>query len=458
MRTAATLVISKGVGAVSRWVGRGGGQALPGLVAERLDPQLVRKLSANLPHGVILVTGTNGKTTTTKLISEMLEAAGERVLTNSTGSNLKRGIASALIRAASTRGKFSQTIGLFEVDEANLRLVAPLTQPKLIVVLNLFRDQLDRYGELDTTAGKIGAGIEVTRADLVLNADDPLVASLGSFAGEGANVTYFGIEHVAKHLVSKLEVPVDSDRCLVCKKPLHFRTVFYGHLGHWECPDGHVSRPEPTVVAQSVTKMDLDGVSFRLRANNKDVAEAILPLPGLYNVYNAVAAVATGRALGVSLKDAARSIEQTEAAFGRVERIQVKDRTVYLLLIKNPAGFAQVVETFLMQQPGSQLLMVINDLDADGRDVSWLWDVPLEPLSRFRPKVLTSGIRAADMALRLKYADIEAEPVASLQQALAASIAATPEGGNLFVLPTYTAMLNVRKVLSKMTQIEDVWK
>ncbi len=233
--------------------------------------------------------------------------------------------------------------------------------------------------------------------------------------------------------------------------------MFYGHLGHWKCAHGHVARPNPTLEADRVTKMELKGAEFDL-VMGQEVRTIKLPLPGLYNVYNAVAAVAAGQALGVSLATAASSVERTEAAFGRVERIKIRERTIYLLLIKNPAGFAQVVETFLLTDPGSQILMAVNDQYADGRDVSWLWDVPLEPLAKLKPNIVTAGLRGSDMALRLKYAGITAVPVELMEDALKSSIDAVPAGSNLYVLPTYTAMLQIRKLLSKMSQIEDVWK
>jgi UDP-N-acetylmuramyl tripeptide synthase len=214
MNVSVVLAITKTAAKLSRLFGRGGGQALPGLLAERLDPLLAQKLAAGLPQGVILVTGTNGKTTTTKLIAEMLEAQGERVLVNATGSNLKRGVTSALIAAADLTGKIDATVGLFEVDEASLRRVAPLLQPQHIVVLNLFRDQLDRYGELDTTAALIGQGIAATQAQVYLNADDPLVASLAKYAAAPELVRYFGVEGLPSTAATAHQTATDSDRSL----------------------------------------------------------------------------------------------------------------------------------------------------------------------------------------------------------------------------------------------------
>jgi len=453
-----TLLVTKLAGASSRWLGRGGGQALPGLIAERLDPHLAKKLAGRLPHGVILVTGTNGKTTTTKLVASMLEASGEKVLTNSTGSNLKRGVTSALIRAADGRGGMrGYTIGLFEVDEASLRQVAPELEPRCIVVLNLFRDQLDRYGELDTTAALIGEGIAATRAQLYLNADDPLVASLSTYAQESDLVHYFGIEGLPAGRGIALQTAADSDRCPVCRSRLEWSRVFYGHIGHYRCPRGHFGRPRPGVVITNVDRADRRGTEFTVAVAGKR-SEVNFPLPGIYNLYNALAALSVSSGLGVETGAAVGVLGKTQAAFGRVERVEWQGRELYLLLIKNPAGFTQVMETFLIGGKRQPVLLAINDLAADGRDVSWLWDVPLEALQPAEPRVVVSGLRAADMALRLKYAGIEAQQVDDMEMALQKLVNLTPKGGVAYILPTYTAMLAIRKVLSKKTQMEEVWK
>lgn len=455
MSTSVVVTLAKLAGVASRLFGRGGGQALPGVVAERLDPQLARKLAADLPHGVILVTGTNGKTTTTKLIAAGLAAAGERVVTNSTGSNLKRGVVSALIAAADRKGRIRRgTIGLFEVDEASLRHIAPLVQPSHIVVLNLFRDQLDRYGELDTTAAMIGQGIAATRAHLHLNADDPLVASLAKYATDPGAVSFFGVEGLPVEAGSG-QTATDSDRCPICHERLVFSRVFYGHIGHYHCPRKDFVRPQPDVAITSVERHDMMGSEFTLSLHGRR-SKVSFPLPGTYNMYNELAAAGLLRGAGMEAPAIARVLESAEAAFGRVEQVEVEGRKLYLLLIKNPAGFTQVLETFLQGRPDVSVLFVINDLAADGRDVSWLWDVPLETLATDKPKASVSGIRAADMALRLNYAGIGTERTDDIEEAVKWLVEQTPVGQTAFILPTYTAMLSVRKVLSKVTQMREV--
>jgi UDP-N-acetylmuramyl tripeptide synthase len=454
MHETVTLAITKSAATMSRVLGRGGGHALPGLIAERIDPQLIQKLAAKLPNGIILVTGTNGKTTTTKLIAAALQASGERVLTNSTGSNLVRGVTSALIAAADIRGNIDATIGLFEVDEANLRLVAPTLQPQHIVVLNLFRDQLDRYGELDTTAAMIGQGIAATKAKVYLNADDALVASLAKYAAAPELVSYFGIEELPLTTPAH-QTATDSDRCPLCGERMKFSQVFYSHLGHYECPNGDYSRPQPEVSITHVDESDLEGVKFAVAVGGER-SEVTFPLPGTYNLYNALASISVTAGLGVQLSVLAKTLETTEAAYGRMEKVRLDGRTLYLLLIKNPVGFTQVLDTFLIGRPNLRVLMAVNDLAADSRDVSWLWDVPLEALTESQPKVITAGTRGADVALRLHYAGTEAEVATSLDEAITELVADTPPGDGAYILPTYTAMLQIRKLLAKRTQMQDV--
>lgn len=437
--------------------GRGSGAALPGLISERLDPQLGRKLAAQLQHGVILVTGTNGKTTTTKLLAAALEAAGERVLTNRTGSNLRRGILSSLIAASSLRGRMSYTIGLFEVDEASLRQVVPLVDPRLIVVLNLFRDQLDRYGELDRTALMIGEGITASRADIVLNADDPLVASLARYANPSQGVSYFGIEGLSADQATGDRSAADSNRCPICGTNLEFNRVFYAHIGHYRCPHRDFSRPQPQIAMTHLEEASREGSRFEVSVLGKRHPVA-LALPGVYNISNALAAIAATQALEMLPQTVIPAIEVAEAAFGRTETIELQGHTLYLLLIKNPTGFNQIIETFLAKEKDYSLLLAINDNFADGRDVSWLWDANLERLVAGRPRVVAAGLRATDMALRLKYAGAEQPAVIEpeLDTALAKLIDATPAGQTIYILPTYTALLQIRELLARQTHVAKV--
>lgn len=453
MHTGLTLAITKAAASASRVAGRGQGAALPGLLAERLDPRLAKTLAAKLPHGSIIVTGTNGKTTTTKLLRAALEASGEVVLSNRSGSNLKRGVVSALIQGVSLRGKTKATIGLFEVDEASVRLVAPLVMPRVIIVLNLFRDQLDRYGELDTTAALIGEGIAgAPKAQVILNADDPLVASLARFASPHSVVTYFGIDGLPAELATGDRGAVDSDRSPISGEKLTFSRIFYAHLGHYESKS--FSRPRPHINLTSVERADATGSDFEVSVNGKRT-KAHLALPGVYNLYNALAALAGASTLGIGAPEALATFATTTAAFGRVESITWRGRKLLLLLIKNPTGATQVLETFLVREKAPHVLIAINDNYADGRDVSWLWDVPFERLAATEPNVTVSGTRAADMALRLKYASIDVAREDELVFALDAFAKNLPEGATGYILPTYTAMVALRKIIARSAQIPE---
>jgi UDP-N-acetylmuramyl tripeptide synthase len=400
------------------------------------------------------VTGTNGKTTTVKMLAGILSDAGETVVTNRAGSNLSRGIVSTLIEHASPSGRFEAGIGLFEVDEAAMPAVAQMLQPRAIIVLNLFRDQLDRYGELDSTAEIIGTAIAATTAKLYLNADDPLVASLGRFVPP-ERVVYFGVEG---KLNTKLahDVTADSSTCPVCGRALVYTQNYFGHIGHYRCSQGHFDRPQPTYAAEAVD-LQGQGVKFTLKSYEPPIH---LPLPGLYNTYNAVAAAALALDRhGIGFASVAQSLEHTQPAFGRVEQLEVAGRTLHLLLVKNPTGFNQIIQTFLLQEKQQNILILINDNFADGRDVSWLWDVAFEDLADQHHRISVSGIRASDMALRLKYADIPtAGSQVRIDRALNQFIAQLPEHGTGYIIPTYTALLASRRYLSRRTRLKGVWQ
>lgn len=452
-----TIFIAKALLYLSRTLGRGGGSALPGLIAEKLDPQIGSKLASRIPHGSIIITGTNGKTTTSKMVAKLLTDNGENLVANRAGSNLSRGIVSALIEHVNGSGAFSQTMGLFEVDEAAMPAVAAMVQPRLIVVLNLFRDQLDRYGELDTTAGLIGKGIAETDAMVYLNADDPLVASLSRYAQDEASVEYFGIDDISTTQLAH-DVTADSNTCPVCGRALEYSKHFFGHIGHYRCPQKHVARPN-TVLSANDIKLHDKSSNFQIKDDTVEVHQADLPLPGIYNIYNALAASMVARGLGIDIDVAVNSLAKVKAAFGRVEIMTIQGKTIYLLLVKNPTGFNQIIHTFLLRKQQQNILFIINDNFADGRDVSWLWDVAFEDLVPLNHVIDTAGIRSADMSLRLKYADMNVRAThTKLQTALNQFVEQLPEGGTGYIIPTYTAMLDVRRRLAKKVKVSGVWE
>jgi len=442
MPTVVTLIITKLSLLATRLTGRGG-SALPGLIADKLDPKLATKLGKRF-SSVILITGTNGKTTTTKMLVEILRADGRAVVTNQSGSNLKRGITSKLIEEASILGRVKGDVAVFEVDEASLPAVANVLEPTQVAILNLFRDQLDRYGELDTTAGILGGVLGAhKRAQVLLNADDPLVASLADRTG--ARVEFFGVESSD---IKKLEhdATADSAHSPYDGTPLKYSKNWFGHLGHYQSQDGKFVRP---AVQYGLKQMGME-LTIQLPG---DKFEVKLPLPGLYNAYNALAATAMAVKKGVKIDVVKSTLHATQAAFGRVEHFNYRGRQVYLLLIKNPTGFNQVIQTFVQKhKQNSQIMIAINDNFADGRDVSWLCDAAVEEIAGSQP-IVVSGTRAHDMALRLKYADRTSDVIPDIQAAFEQAVRQTPEGGTVYVLPTYTAMMGLRKWLESKTPI-----
>ena len=333
------------------------------------------------------------------------------------------------------------------MDEAWLPAVARELQPGTFVLCNLFRDQLDRYGELELLADRWAELVEerAGSARFVLNADDPLVADLGR---ERPGVVYFGISDDSQAL-PELQHAADSKHCRNCGTPYDYEAVYLGHLGRYRCPGCGRQRPEPDVVAERITLDGMSGSQIALRTPAGS-AEVRLPLPGLYNVYNAVAAAAAAMELGAPLDDVKASLEAQTAAFGRVETIPVEGRDVSILLVKNPAGANEVLRTLTLESGDIDLWIALNDKIADGRDVSWVWDADFELLAGRVRRVTCSGTRAEEMALRLKYAGIDAELEVErdLWRSLESAVAAVNGSGRLFALPTYTALLELRDLLA----------
>ena len=459
-RSLASIWAAKGTAFASRALKRGGGTAASGLVGTWLQPKLIEELASQLGNGCVIVTGTNGKTTTSLLLSDSARAAGLRPLANGSGSNLVRGIASTLALAAGTDGRLHDAenrIGVFEVDEATVPLVLPVLQPRAIVFTNLFRDQLDRYGEVEAVASLWREMLRTAPQGLrlVLNADDPAVASLGDGR---AGVTSFGVED-RKLDRGAPDHAADALSC-VCGARLEYSAAFFGHMGHWRCPACGRERPKPEIAARLVNLKDGRSVRFQLAVDGeKGMVE--MPLGGLYNVYNALAAAAAVQALGLPSASSIQAIEGVAAAFGRQEAFEVEGKRVELLLGKNPAGLNQVLSTLMLDPARRTALFVLNDGIADGRDISWVWDADFEVAAGKLERAITSGTRAAEMALRLKYAEwdertIEVDP--EIRRALDRALALTRPGECLTVVPTYTAMLAVRDLLAKRSGKEPFWR
>ena len=442
MPTLLVIWIAKISAWMSRALGRGEASALPGLIAERLQPDILELLGRQLGDGSILITGTNGKTTTTRMAAAVMEANGQKPLVNRGGSNLTRGLVSTLIGACDWQGKVTADLGVFEVDEAAFPAAFRALKPKAIVILNLFRDQLDRYGELNTLADKLKQALRGTNSQVVLNADDPLVTWLGN---DLRNVHYFGLESAN---VSKLDhdFAADSNACPVCGRKLVYDQLFYAHVGIYHCSEKHFARPNPNVVGNT-TKATLSESKTSVKAGSARV-DLNLELPGLYNVYNALAATTLAKSLGCGLQSSIEAIETVPAAFGRAEIITINGRKVQIFLVKNPTGFNQVIQAYRSEPESKPTLILVNDLIADGRDVSWLWDVAFEDMPTGAP-IVSGGTRAYDLALRLKYAKTNSFIELDYSQAIDWLLDQIPKGSGGIILPTYTAMLAIRRELAK---------
>jgi lipid II isoglutaminyl synthase (glutamine-hydrolysing) len=453
---AAKRGLAKAVGSLSRASGRGGGTTLPGRMLVRMAPDAIDRLAAGLDRGSIVVSSTNGKTTTAGMIAGILRAAARVPIHNRAGSNMHWGVATALLEQSGDEG-------LFELDEAWLPRVAPHLRPRLLVLGNLFRDQLDRYGELERLADEwavLVAELEGS-CEFALNADDPLIADLGRDRElrRRPGVTYFGIEDTSQAL-PELQHAHDAKHCRRCGAPYKYERAFVGHLGHYICPNCHADRPAPDIAATEIELHGISGSSVRVTTPEGEL-ELELPLPGLYNVYNALAAVAAGLRSGIPLSQVRQGLESMRAVFGRVETIEVSGKSVSILLIKNPAGANEVLRTLALESSngGIDLWLALNDRIADGRDVSWIWDADFELLAGGVRRVICAGTRAPEMALRLKYAgwpQDAIEVMEPIEASVDAAVSAAPD--RLFALPTYTALLELRTLLADRGLAADYWQ
>jgi UDP-N-acetylmuramyl tripeptide synthase len=430
------VAAARAAGALSRRTGRGG-TSLPGKLLMRLEPHAIARLSARLQRGSAVISATNGKTTTAAMVAGILERAGARLVHNRAGANMAGGVATALLD-----GPRDADTGLFEVDEFWLGQVVDELRPRALLLANLFRDQLDRYGELDTIADRWAQVAATTDAALVLNADDPTVADLG----RGASSTYFGIADDSMAL-AEMQHASDATHCRRCGAPYVYDAVYLGHLGRYHCESCGATRPEPQVAARAITLQGVRGARFTLSTPDGQ-REIALRLPGLYNVYNAIGAAALSMQLGATLDHVAAGLAAVSPAFGRAETLRVGDRDLSILLIKNPAGANEVLRTLVLEDGQHDLLCVLNDNIADGRDVSWVWDADFEVLAPRVRRATCSGTRAAEMALRLKYAGMPSDRLVVESHLDAALDRALGDGdGALYALPTYTAMLALRDAL-----------
>jgi UDP-N-acetylmuramyl tripeptide synthase len=445
------IAAARAAGSLSRLARRGGGTTLPGKLVSKLDPDAVDRLAARLPFGSAVLSATNGKTTTAAMAAEILRPR-HRLAHNASGANLVSGVASTLLAARDAE------LGLFEVDEAALPEVVRRVRPRVVCLGNLFRDQLDRYGELEQLAERWRDAVRGLPPDarLVVNGDDP---QLGDLAEARPGTLVFGVDDPAQARPA-LQHAADSKYCLRCGTPYAYAAAYVGHLGDYRCPACGHRRPVLDVRAAAIAPHGLSGVEFDLVT--ADVSTRVrLALPGLYNVYNALAAATLTLALGASPVEIAAGLGRFGAAFGRFEEIAIGDRRLLMLLVKNPAGANEAVRTLLDAGAPTVVLAALNDGIADGRDVSWIWDVDFEPLIGSLERLVASGERAAELALRFAYGGLPRERIeveSDLERALDAALELTPPDGRLVVLPTYTAMLALRRIVAARGFVRNYWE
>ncbi len=445
--------MARATGGLSRLAGTGGGTTVPGKLLWKLDPSAVDELARRLPLGSALVSATNGKTTTAAMAAGILRGK-LRLAHNSSGANLVSGVASTLLAARDAE------LGLLEVDEAALPEVARRLRPRAVCLGNLFRDQLDRYGELELVAGRWRAAVQELPTDsaLVVNGDDPQVGDLGRERRPGTR-TVFGVDD-PRQAHPALQHAADSKWCIRCGTAYEYAAAYIGHLGDYRCPACGHARPPLDVVAREIELGGIERVSFDLVTPDGS-RRVQLRVPGLYNVYNALGAASLARALGASLDEIHYGLEAFHAAFGRFERIELDGKSLLVLLIKNPAGANEAIRTLLAGEPPTLVLVALNDATADGKDVSWIWDVDFEPLLPALERLVATGDRAAELALRFKYGGFDEqaiEVVPELEAALDRALELTPVGDELIALPTYTAMLALRDIVARRGFVRQYWE
>jgi UDP-N-acetylmuramyl tripeptide synthase len=448
------LAVARGAASASRLTGRGA-TSIPGTVLLALDHRATERLARGLGRGSVTISATNGKTTTAALTSSILSQAGISTVDNFAGANMAGGIASALLAARGRGGALNGELGLFEVDEFWLSAVADQLHPRVIVLSNLFRDQLDRYGELDTIGQRWADVVRSHDSQLVLGADDPLVADLGA---DATAPLYFGIEDPRVARPAGLAHAADSKQCRSCGGSYRYEHVYIGHLGIYECSHCGHRRPQPTVSAHDVKLEGARAARFELHTPSGS-GLVTLALPGLYNVYNALAAAALATALEIPLATILAGLSGAPAMFGRAERVRIGDRDLQILLVKNPAGANEVLRTLALEPGEHDVLAILNDNDADGRDVSWIWDADFEEFAARIHTVTCSGSRAPELALRLKYAGVSPQRISVEERIVDALDQCLEQAGSatVYALPTYTAMLELREILQSRGQAASSW-
>ena len=436
VRLGLAVGVAKAVTGIVKSLGLGAASVLPGEISRRLHSRMLPLLFEQVDKGVILIVGTNGKTTTSLLLKQILSDRGLAVVHNSSGANLINGLITSLLNSTNMTGRLTADYAILEVDENILPLLLKDCQPKYILALNLFRDQLDRYGEVDTIAQRWGKAIAPLPEDttIVLNADDPTLSSMGQKLKQ--KVLYFGLNEPELYLE---EIPhaVDSIYCPSCGHLLDYQGVYLSHLGDYHCPSCNFAKSKTAIDSQEYPQI----------------------LIGVYNKYNTLAAGLLAQEMSIETEDIFKTIKNFKAAFGRAEELEIDQKLVRIMLSKNPVGMNETiraVNNIKKTGKSSTTLLILNDRIPDGTDVSWIWDVDTEELVKLGGNLIISGDRTYDMALRITYSSEEIAQdqtnfnlivKENLPEAIATALEHTSPAETLHIIPTYSAMLEVREIL-----------
>jgi lipid II isoglutaminyl synthase (glutamine-hydrolysing) len=462
-RLAVALAAGKATSTAAKVLRAGGGTSFPGSVARRIDPRVLKKVAAASAARKVIVTGSNGKTTTCRMLAALAHTGGLKVTQNRSGSNLRQGVISAAVRGTDLRGRMDAQLFLLEVDEGAVRLVAPDLQPDTFLVTNIFRDQLDRFGELYSMAKGLEDAIEAlpASATVVLNGDDPLVASFAPAARAGR--LYFGIQADT----AGTQVPehaADTIRCVRCQHPLTYRVVHFSHLGDYQCLECGNARPRLDVAVTAIRPSPAAGSEITVETPAGTVSLQV-PLPGLHNVYNAAAALAAAAALSLPRPldpaEAQHAMSGLRPAFGRLEEIQAGERQVMLAFVKNPTSYNATMREVLQRPGRKHVLAAHSNTVVDGEDFAWLWDVDLELLVPQLESLTIGGTRAEEVALRFKYAGADPAAMQVLPDrstALDTALTGTPPGESLYIFAGYTPMRELRSIMQRRSWVAPFWE
>lgn len=460
-RLALAISAGKLVGASGRILGIGGGTSLPGMVARRIDPDILKAVMGGTTAKKIVITGSNGKTTTSRMIAEMAKESGNRVSHNRSGSNLLQGVTSVAVNFASVGGELNSDVLVFEIDEGTMRHVVPEIQPDVVVITNIFRDQLDRFGELYAVARSLDKVLEglPESSTIVLNGNDPQVANFGQNAR--ARRVFFGLN------TTEVGTPVpeqsaDVIRCIHCQEDLDYKVAYLSHLGLYRCPNCGYTLPDLNIAATSVKlASDGKGATHATLSTPEGELEVEIPLPGVHNVYNAAAAVGAALAAGIPKEKLPIALSKLQPAFGRLEEIKAGDQTIYLAFVKNPTSF-NLIMRLIMQHPGQKhLLLAASHTVVDGEDFSWLWDLEVEEMAPSIVDAICSGNKPEELAMRLKYAEIDPQRIRMIEdreQALDAALQNAGPNGTLYVLATYSPTQELRRIMQKRGWVKHFWQ